>query len=684
MNKSSSKHSRLSQKGLVFNIKNVRILSEISEQEPFIAQPITDAPSIQYSELYSNLIEMFNKRKYRKLFTELTKNENKYKRFNLNNNLSITHLHLECAFAIIKKKFYKYSTRSNIKNVDNWLGYVDGLIDKLTNQIPILELSIQIEQYEILAFYNLSFYYYLALLSKHNKKIIDCISYLSLAERIIDTISIGITKPRTCSIIIKIYLFISSMLISDENYLTAEQYLDKTLKLCYKEIELRMKSYNLYKKEKDNEQFLNQKYSLFSMEDDECFIHMAIIYYQLGVCFENKKEFDKANDSYIHAKAFCEHINEDYITFKAFIDNVSYSCKSKYKCEQLLEAKEVNNPDYKEKVIKKREAKLYYDEKEYLKRFDGVTKYIESLKLNEIDDDEQDLFDEIGKRPKSFLVKNMTKNVKLYNYLLSDKFKPVITNMKSMDVNKLDHDIKRTIQKKIIMIKADQRARHSYTLSNQSVSSSNISTQIIPLSQKTSKGHTRFNTTSNFTSGISNNSRPVKTTKSVVRYPLKINYDKFAFRKSYRTKYSYIDKLTNKEYNFQKSLLKNKKYETVVTEEYNEEKLKRNAEMLYKIELGDSLKLLEQKESSVKANNEKQSSTLRTNTSSAMNIKYMGVLHKVISKITDPKSKFNRSNYDEEYMRENNKRMLNQLNVDLENISKRENRIYKVILNSTK
>ena len=684
MNKSASKHQKINQKGLVFNIKNVRILSEISEQEPFIQQPISDAPSIKYSELYSNLIEMYNKRKYRKLFSDLTKNERKYNRFNLSNNLSITHLHIECALAIIQKKFYKYMAKSIIKNVDNWLGFVDGLIDKLSSQIPLLEYSAQVEQYEILSFYNLIFLYYYALLSKHNKKIIDCISYLTLAERAIDNISNAITKPRTCSIIIKIYLFISSMMISDNNYSTAQQYLDKTIKLCYKEIGLRMKSYSMYNKDKDNIHCINNRSSLFCLEEDECFMHLGITYYQLGVCFENKKEFDKANDCYIHSKAFCEYISDDYITLKAFINNVSSNCKRKYKCERLIELKEVNNPDYKEKVIKKRDAKLYYDENEYLKKYDGVAHLIESLKLNEIDDDDQDLFDEVGKKPRSFLVKKMTKNVLLYNYLLSDEFKPVITDMKNMDVNKLDHEIKRTIQKRIITIKADQRAKHSYTLSNKS--SSNISINGMTLSQKTSKGHTRFNTFSciNGFSSKSSNSRSIKTAKSVGRNPLKINYDKFVFRKSYRTKYSYIDKLTNKEYTFQKNLLKNKKYETVVNEEVDEEKLKRNAELLYKIELGDTLKLLEQKDNTVKNTNENKRATIRSSTSNKMNVKYMGLLHKAISKFNEPTTKCNSSNYNDEYMKESNKRILNTLNADLENINKREKRIYKVILNSTK
>ena len=64
---------------------------------------------------------MYNKRKYRKLFSDLTKNERKYNRFNLSNNLSITHLHIECALAIIqagiKEVYYreKYRDLNGVK-----------------------------------------------------------------------------------------------------------------------------------------------------------------------------------------------------------------------------------------------------------------------------------------------------------------------------------------------------------------------------------------------------------------------------------------------------------------------------------------------------------------------------------------------------------------------------------------
>ena len=121
-----------------------------------------------------------------------------------------------------------------------------------------------------------------------------------------------------------------------------------------------------------------------------------------------------------------------------------------------------------------------------------------------------------------------------------------------------------------------------------------------------------------------------------------------------------------------------------MNEEVDEEKLKRNAELLYKIELGDTLKLLEQKDNTVKNTNENKRATIRSSTSNKMNVKYMSLLHKAIWKFNEPTTKCNSSNYNDEYMKESNKRMLNTLNADLENINKREKRIYKVILNSTK
>lgn len=49
---------------------------------------------------------------------------------------------------------------------------------------------------------------------------------------------------------------------------------------------------------------------------------------------------------------------------------------------------------------------------------------------------------------KSHRISRMTNNFNLLNSLISDNFKPSKSKMKNMNINKLDIDIKRIIQKK--------------------------------------------------------------------------------------------------------------------------------------------------------------------------------------------------------------------------------------------
>ena len=77
------------------------------------------------------------------------------------------------------------------------------------------------------------------------------------------------------------------------------------------------------------------------------------------------------------------------------------------------------------------------------------------MHLVEIDDDHNNLLTETGKKPKSKNIEKMNKNIKILNYLVSEDFKPTITKMKKMNINKLDIDMKRVIRGKVISIKSD-------------------------------------------------------------------------------------------------------------------------------------------------------------------------------------------------------------------------------------
>ena len=96
-------------------------------------------------------------------------------------------------------------------------------------------------------------------------------------------------------------------------------------------------------------------------------------------------------------------------------------------------------------------SKLFINEKE--KRLKNIESYLNKLKIKEIDDDDEDLFNEIGTKRKSKKTINLMKNVFLLNYLSNKEFKPIIKKLDNLHINKFDHNFKKIIQNKISSIK---------------------------------------------------------------------------------------------------------------------------------------------------------------------------------------------------------------------------------------
>ena len=74
-----------------------------------------------------------------------------------------------------------------------------------------------------------------------------------------------------------------------------------------------------------------------------------------------------------------------------------------------------------------------------------------------------------------------------------------------------------------------------------------------------------------------------------------IKMDKYIFNKAYSKKFEYLDSLINKEYKFQKSILRNKSFEKILDEKFEPEKCKKDANLFYVKTLDEKLKLLEEK-----------------------------------------------------------------------------------------
>ena len=84
--------------------------------------------------------------------------------------------------------------------------------------------------------------------------------------------------------------------------------------------------------------------------------------------------------------------------------------------------------------------------------------------------------------------------------------------------------------------------------------------------------------------------------------PFKINYDKYIFNHSFQKKMKFLNAKIEKEYKFQKGLLKNKKNELIVLKNYDIEKSKKEADFFYKSKLIQEMRKLKDKEKTAKLN----------------------------------------------------------------------------------
>ena len=674
-----------------------------SDSESYISEE--ENTEEKFNKIFGNLMEHFNKNKFRNVFSEIDKNEISYYKLNISNSLVFTHLQIRCAFEIIDKKFFKYFGKQRIKGMNNWLNIIDNLIIKLQNLISILPLIQQTDQFELLARYYLINYYNNSLYCYHQNKFNDSISFLSLCSKLIFSISKYITNPKIIHITEKIYLFKTVYFISDSDFLTAINYLNTILRLCFREIDI---LYYLYCQ--------NQNKKNFVFEDQSSVIdinfNLAICFYQLGYCFENLNDIEKAETAYQQSKFICiNFIRKDYSDICKFINDIAFRIKNYRNIINCIQNFDIESLNYDSENEKKNNFYPIYRPFQFgkVKKFKRIQSFVEHLKLNDIDDDEKNLFNEIGKKNKSKAVIRMTKDIKLLNYLSSNNFKSTIVKMKKIELSKMNRETKNIIQKKINSIKLNKKSQlRKLLFENRNNSYSNLlysknifdeeknSNDFTFIDSKSYYNHKKKHLRNSFSLG---NYISLETNNN---QPFKLDYDKYVFNKNYRKKMNYLEILSEKELSFQKEVLNLKKIETLKTEPLEIEKVKRKAELFYHIELDEKIKNLNEKNQSIKQQEEyfypkieKIRYMLEERTCKSLNLrnrdKYLFLLKKIEKHENQNRflSKFQKSfnTVDNTFFDDNenithkndkiNKEFMNQLEVDIDSLNKKEIQLKK-------
>ena len=601
----SNNNSLDDQKGLISAISSP---SEISLND----EDKTEDDEQQLELIYHNLIELFEKLQFRKIINSIVKTENLS---HCKSYWRINHLKLVCIQKIIERKLRKYHTDKVIPKITNWLRLFDKEIS-----LWYTDLAFKTDDKEVLAnkvelyiTFVLGQCYNYAKYCIHQSFLTDCIGFLALGERLIKNTSDFFVSPDSYAYAQSIYLFLSSLYIANENFETAKKYVIIVMKIAYKEFELRLKG------------DIGEIVCLdeYTKQENDCFMkiffNITVAFFQLGVCYENEAELEKCYHAYKQAKWFGKTVKMNKAsTFTDILFDIEERARIRSSLVDFFHKEEANVPDSPKREVKKNI--LVFNEEEKLKKFSKVQQFIENLKLNEVDDDETDLLNNINEKPFSQRVGVVTKTIHVLNYLMSEKFQNVLDKMNKLEINYLDKDTKRTIQKKIISIKNNERMRMLQEEKEREEKKEMLHKSNKYLHQKpntylstitTNNSSSRANTAASIRFREKEKEKEKKNQSMIKKRPKsskqsnngieKIKYSTYLFNGRFQKKLGFLDNQYNKELKFQKDMLRCKEEERVLAyEPFNERKINHTCENFFATTLKREMKSAKEREKLLK------------------------------------------------------------------------------------
>ena len=686
------------------------------------ANSVDKEENINFDEIHEILVESFNRKKYRKVFEFIDTKETILEQYNISNQFFFSHMKMNCVLKIIDKKINKYYKSAQLKGIEKWFKFADLLLNKfsfLTNKIIKTEKKVQCE-YIIL--YHIKIYYYHALYCKFKSDNKEYIYHLIMAEEIIQNIIDKITFPETFIYIIRIYLLLSNLLIQDNAFFSSINYLLSILQICkiVKRNEINIKQKNekndktdhIFITNKENE-INNNNFNINAFIKEIDFLS-SITFCLLGACFENLNEFFLSFSAYRQAKWISDNSLYEYSELSKLLGDLCDKSKKEKNLITILCKLDMKKFINKHKNKPKKKSFDSFDKKKILK-YKIIEQKISKLQLKESEQLQQILLnDNDENKQRSKAIKLMTNNVVLLNYLSSDQFKPVVYNIKNMNLYNMNKETEMLITKKLEKIKNKKKAneknksKKSYhsdndsscgfknfrkrkrfqtaynkdihllnnedkfndrifkksptkknndnknrlklniqdnrklsietgndlnnnfslnessflennnymkqkdlmidnSLSNKKSSDLSGNSSILILLNSPKKNQKNLSNDSN--KDISKNDKDKKmiikkenkikknNKKRNVPLPMvnKRKLDKYIFNKLYIKKLEHLEKLTNKEYKFQKGVLRNKSYEQLPNLNYEPDKCRKDAEFYFFKGLDEKLKILEEK-----------------------------------------------------------------------------------------
>ena len=434
-------------------------------------------------QFYYSILELFTKKQYKKIIElfsmkeeeeENTKEEDEYQNINYKKEWIFPFLHINTIERVIQNKINKKNKSLNIMSLKKYIDKENNILNTWLLLLEELIKEHKRKKEDIQCFLEFIIEFLLTKcinLAKYcisHENITEAIYFLSLGIYLINHAHNFFKSPQTYCLSGELLLYLTSILIADNKYNSAKNIINFSVKLLYMSLEtifffnsnhLSYVIFDILSQEKQNIEYIIK-----------IIFYISILFYHLGVCYENQAIHYLAFYAYKQSKYFLsmiKELDEDIYTFYDFILDVENRqlmrnrlilfFRKNFKSEKLIE--EEVKP--KIKIYNAFAMKKHNKEK----KFTQLENYISNMDLIDVDNEDPHLFDKVDKRFKSN-VNIATKQIHLLDYLMSDDFKKIINIMKKIRINKLDYETIHLIQRQIINIKNNEREKLSKKYKN--------------------------------------------------------------------------------------------------------------------------------------------------------------------------------------------------------------------------
>ena len=326
----------------------------------------------------------------------------------------------------------------NLKNIIN-TNNTNNNTNSLINQY----------QQELLTKHILHEVYNQALYAKNNNYIQKSLAYLSVGIRLITHCVHKTSDPDTLSAAQKVYLFMSSLFISNHDYYHAVDLQSSSLKFAWYELSAR--SYN-------NPELNLSEYSKLELNHiEQMFTNIVLGFYQRGVCFENLGDKYKAIEAYKQSRWFSiNYLKERNPALAQFMVDVE---KNLYL--SIYKKKELNNNNNNDKLNSKNKRKLFQpfcifsdiqqDNDSSLsknEKYNNIIKRIEKMKFINLENPNTNYF-QVNNTDEGTPRDVIMSTYRIINTLTSKFFKEFVSEIDNLQMFKYNKMFQEKLRRKI-------------------------------------------------------------------------------------------------------------------------------------------------------------------------------------------------------------------------------------------